>query len=75
MSGDIPIPAAARLGSIPASARVAGGQLVDGRLADAGGQHGQDAAVGGCGPDRLLLAGAELLDSEGSGGPAGAGRE
>lgn len=51
-----------------------GGQLVGGRLAGAGGQHGQDVVAGGCGPDGLLLAGAKLLEAEGlAGQPAQAG--
>ncbi len=53
-----------------------GGQLLDGRLAGAGGQHGQDVTAGGGGADGLLLARAQLLEPEGLAGEAAeAGRQ
>jgi hypothetical protein len=47
-----------------------GRELVDGRLARAGGEDGEDVAAAGGGPDGLLLAGAELLEAEGLAGQA-----
>ena len=54
-----------------------GRQLVDGRLAGAGGEYGEDVAAGSRGPDGLLLAGPRPLEAEGLEGqapePAGVG--